>query len=325
MLVVAWWLRRWSGIPEQTTGGECSRSLRREGTYEFLETISALQHASRAVIFEASAGLKVSIFRSFQRALIRCNRPTGLSDAGCGRVVGSRFLPANTVTSASNRQGKADPLKLLVQPGDGVSRLVKGIRKAKKNLEIVIFRFDRDEIERAIVEAVEKGVFVHTMIAFTNRGGEDNLRRLELHLLEKGVSVARTSGDLVRYHGKMILVDRKELYVLGFNFTHLDMDHSRSFGLITRNVKLVQEACKVFEADTQRQTYAAGYSKFLVSPVNARNELAKFLKGAKKELLIYDPKISDRAMLRVLGEQKNAGVEIRVIGEVAAGYCPLGS
>jgi len=112
------------------------------------------------------------------------------------------------------RRGNA--LKLLIQPGDGVSRLLKGIKKAKKSVEIVIFRFDQDEVERALVEAVGKGVFVHALIAFTNRGGEEHLRRLEMHLLAKGVSVARTAGDLVRYHGKMMLVDRKELYFVGF-------------------------------------------------------------------------------------------------------------
>jgi phosphatidylserine/phosphatidylglycerophosphate/cardiolipin synthase-like enzyme len=234
-----------------------------------------------------------------------------------GRLVVG-FPTAHQVFSASKAVG-VKALKLLIQPGDGVNRLLKGIKKAKRSVEIVIFRFDRDEIERAMVEAVERGVFVHALIAFTNRGGEEHLRRLETHLLEKGVSVARTAGDLVRYHGKMMLVDRKELYLLAFNFTRLDMDHSRSFGLITRNPKLVQEAGKLFDADTKRQEYTAGYSKFLVSPVNSRKELAKFLKGAKKELLIYDPKISDRPMLRILDDRRKAGVDIRVIGEVSRG------
>src|SRR5216117_1646989 len=148
--------------------------------------------------------------------------------------------------SASNttRRRRRKIVKLLIQPGDGVERLVKGIDKAKKSVEIVIFRFDRGEIERALVDAVERGIFVHALIAFTNRGGEENLRKLESRLLEKGITVARTAGDLVRYHGKMMIVDHKELYLLAFNFTHLDIDHNRSFGLITRNPKLVQEASK---------------------------------------------------------------------------------
>ena len=205
-------------------------------------------------------------------------------------------------------------MKLLIQPGDGVQRLVKGIKKAKDRVEIMIFRFDRVEIERALINAVERGVFVHALIAFTNRGGEQNLRKLEKSFLANGITVARTADDLVRYHGKMMIVDRKELYVTGFNFTYLDIERSRSFGVITRNPKLVSEATKLFEADTKRQVYSAGNSKFLVSPVNARKELARFIQGAKKELLIYDPKISDRGMLRLLEERKKAGGDVRIIG-----------
>ena len=213
-------------------------------------------------------------------------------------------------------------MKLLIQPGDGVDRLVKGIGKAKKSVEILIFRFDIADIERALGEAAERGVFIHALIAFTNRGGEEHLRKLEMRLLEKGMSVARTAGDLIRYHGKMMVVDRKELYLLSFNFTHLDVDHSRSFGLITRNSSLLREAVKLFEADTKRQPYSAGNSKFVVSPINARAVLTSFVKGAKKELLIYDPEISDKAVLRSLVDRKEAGVDVRIIGKVGRNRLP---
>lgn len=213
-------------------------------------------------------------------------------------------------------------MKLIIQPGDTVDRIVKGIRKAKKSVEIMIFRFDRPEIERALADAAERGVMVHALIAFTNRGGEESLRKLEMRFLANGITVARTAGDLVRYHGKMMIVDRKEVFLLAFNFTHMDMERSRSFGLITRNPKVVAEAVRLFEADTKRQEYTAGYSKFLISPVNARKELAKFIRGAKKELLIYDPKVSDRAMLRLLSEKLDAGVKVRVLGDVAGHRLP---
>jgi len=214
-------------------------------------------------------------------------------------------------------------LKLLTQPGDGVEQLVKGIARAKKSIEIVIFRFDRAEIEEALEKAAERGVFVHALIAFTNRGGEENLRKLEMRLLDKGITVARTADDLLRYHGKMMIVDHKELFLLSFNFTHLDIDHSRSFGLILRTPALVREAEQLFEADTKRQSYSAGNSKFIVSPVNARETLAKFVKGARKELLIYDPEISDREILRILQDRRKAGVEVRVIGKVTGNRLPV--
>ena len=205
-------------------------------------------------------------------------------------------------------------LRLLIQPGDGVDPIVKAIKKAKKSIDILIFRFDRDEIERALVDAVERGVAVRALIAFTNRGGEKNLRKLETHFLAKGITVARTAGDLLRYHGKMMIVDRRELLLLAFNFTHLDIDHSRSFALITRNRKLVQEAISLFEADCQRQSYAPGNPKFLVSPLNARKVLSAFLKGARKELLIYDPKIGDKSMIGLLQQRQESGARVCVIG-----------
>ena len=209
-------------------------------------------------------------------------------------------------------------MKLIVQPEDGIKPLVDGIDKAKKSVEIAIFRFDRKKVGARAGECGAAWRIVHTLIADTNRNGEKNLRKLEMRLLAKGVTVARTSDDLVRYHGKMMIIDRRELYVLAFNFTHLDIDHSRSFGIVTKNRQLVQEASRLFEADTKRQPYAAKCSKFLVSPLNAREELSAFIKGAKQELLIYDSKISDRAMIRLLEERTRKGVEIRIVGRMVA-------
>jgi phosphatidylserine/phosphatidylglycerophosphate/cardiolipin synthase-like enzyme len=191
------------------------------------------------------------------------------------------------------------------------------IRSAKKSIEIVIFRFDRAEIEAGLKAAVGRGVAVTALIAYTNRGGEINLRKLEMRLLAVGVAVSRTADDLVRYHDKLLIIDRRMLYVLSFNFTHLDIDHSRGFGIVTRNTKFIQEAVKLFEADTKRNPYTPTLDTFVVSPANARKVLGAFIAKAKKELLIYDPKIADAIMLRALSERAKAGVEIKVIGRVS--------
>jgi cardiolipin synthase len=114
-----------------------------------------------------------------------------------------------------------------------------------------------------------------------------------------------------------MIIDRRELYVLAFNFTNLDIDRSRSFGLVTGHKKLVAEAVKLFEADTKRQPYAPAEPKFVVSPANARHELSAFLQGAKKQLYIYDPEVSDPAMIRILEERAKAGVDIKIIGRLS--------
>ncbi len=103
-------------------------------------------------------------------------------------------------------------MKLIIEPVDGVAPLLAAIKRAKKSVEIAIFRFDRKDVEVALQAAAAKGVRVTALIAFANRGGEKNLRQLELRLLDAGIIVARTAGDLIRYHGKYILIDRRMLY-----------------------------------------------------------------------------------------------------------------
>jgi phosphatidylserine/phosphatidylglycerophosphate/cardiolipin synthase-like enzyme len=208
-------------------------------------------------------------------------------------------------------------MKLLVQPGDGVMPLVTAINDAKSTVEILIFRFDRQEIEKALVSAVARGVDVRALIAYTNRGGEKSLRALEMRLLGAGITVARTADDLVRYHAKMMIIDGKVLYLLSFNFTRIDIERSRSFAIITDDRAIVQEAATLFEADSKRHPYTAGLDTFVVSPANSRKQLSDFIKGAKKQLLIYDPEVADPAIIRLLQDRSKAGVEIRILGRIS--------
>src|SRR5687768_3779957 len=149
-------------------------------------------------------------------------------------------------------------MRLIVQPEDGVVPVVSGIRKAKKSIDMPIFRLDHIEVDKAIKSAVKRGVIVRTLIAHTNTGGDKGLRKLEQRLLATGATVSRTADDLVRYHNKFMIVDARTLLVMGFNYTHLDIDRSRSFGIVATNRRLVQEAIKLFDADFNRQPYEAG-------------------------------------------------------------------
>ncbi len=206
-------------------------------------------------------------------------------------------------------------MELIVQPNDGIKPVLAAVDGAKKAIDIIIFRFDLKPLEKALENAVKRGVTVRALIAHTNSGGEKRLRDLELRMLEAGVTVSRTGQDLVRYHGKMMIVDRDELHVYGFNYTAKDLA-SRSFGLVTRDRRTVQEGLRLFEADAQREDYEPQLDGFVVSPENAREQLAMFIKRAKKSLAIYDPEVTDPGMIRLLHRRAKAGVDVRIIGKV---------
>ena len=206
-------------------------------------------------------------------------------------------------------------MKLIIQPDVGAAPIVRAIKTARKKIDIFIFRSDREEIEKALAGAVQRGVTVRALIAHTNRGGEGRLRKLEQRLLATGVLVSRTADDLARYHAKYMIAD-SALHLFGFNFTKLDIDKSRSFAIATRDQKAVQEATKLFESDVTRQPFTSGRSNLVISPDNARTTLSSFIRGARHDLAIYDAKVHDPAMIKLLKDRAARGVHVRVIGNV---------
>ncbi len=206
-------------------------------------------------------------------------------------------------------------MRVIIQPRDGIEPLLEGINQAQESIEIVIYRLDRLEIEQALVVAAARGVRVHALITYTNKEDLKDIKRLEKRLSERKVKVTRTAEDLVRYHSKVMIIDRRQLFLLTFNFTFLDIHHSRSFGIITEDQQLVTQAVRLFNADVARKkSPKVEAENFVISPINARKKLSAFILGAKKQLLIYDGKLNDAQMLKHLESQAKAGIEIKVIG-----------
>jgi phosphatidylserine/phosphatidylglycerophosphate/cardiolipin synthase-like enzyme len=205
-------------------------------------------------------------------------------------------------------------MNLIIQPDAGLSPVVRAIQRARRTIDIAIFRTDREEIEKALGAAVQRGVRVRVLVAHTNRGGENRLRKLEQRLLEAGATVSRTGDDFLRYHGKFLVAD-ETLHLFGFNFTRIDTSKSRSFGVSTRDASAVREAKALFEADSSRQPFVPKRTHLVVSPENARESLLTFIKGAKRQLLIYDVNIQDKVFMKLLQQQVAAGVDVRVIGK----------
>lgn len=208
-------------------------------------------------------------------------------------------------------------MQVIIQPRDGIEPFLEGIRRAEESVEVILYRLDRLEIEQELVAAAARGIRVHTLVTYTNKEDLKEIRKLERRLVERGVKVTRTAEDLVRYHSKMMIIDRRALYLLTFNFTFLDIHHSRSFGVITDRPYLIAEAVRLFEADVNGQSRRVEAEHFVISPVNSRRKLSEFILGAKRQLLIYDGKLSDSRIIKLLENRAKAGVEIKVIGAMS--------
>jgi cardiolipin synthase len=214
-------------------------------------------------------------------------------------------------------------MKLITQPEDGIAPLLAAVRRATRSLDIVVFRFDLALLEDEIAAAVERGVVVRALIAHTNRGGSKRLRKLEQRMLKQGVTVCRTKDDLVRYHGKVLVIDGRRAYVMGFNYTRADLK-SRSFGVVVRSRRLIKELSRLFDSDANRTPYTPRERDLVVSPENARRRLESFLRKARTTIDIYDPQVSDDEMLRILQRAVDRGVRVRIIGRLEKKWAKAG-
>lgn len=207
-------------------------------------------------------------------------------------------------------------IKPIVQPRDGIKPLLKAIKAAKRSVEATIYRTDRLEIEQALVDAAGQGIDVHILTTTTNRDDAKNLRRLEARLKDSGVRVSQTAEHLVRYHNKMMIIDRRVVYLLTFNFTFLDIHHSRSIGIVTDERSAVDDAVRVFESDATRSLEPPTLERLVVSPLNAREIITDFIQRARHKLLVYDGRLNDARIIRVLERKARAGITVKVIGKI---------
>ena len=209
-------------------------------------------------------------------------------------------------------------MQLIVQPEDGIAPIVRAIGRAKSQIDIVIFRADIRELERALIEAVHRGVSVRALVAHTANKGEKRLRDLEVRMAAAGIDVVRTDSDLIRYHGKLLVIDRQWAFVLGFNFTFRDIRYSRSFGVQLADAEMVKELCRLIDSDAagRRHDFVVMHPDLVVSPENARAALTLFMQQAREELLLYDAGVSDDKMITLLKSKAAEGVRVRLIGKL---------
>lgn len=206
---------------------------------------------------------------------------------------------------------------LIVQPGHGLTPVLDAMKRAKRTIDLSIFRLTMPEVEQALAAAVSRGVKVRALVAHKAAGEDKRLREVEQRLLGLGVAVSRTAGDLIKYHGKYLLID-DTLHLLGFNFKKSNLK-ARSFGIHTRDRRAVQEALRLFEADILRKPFSPSRrSPLVVSPETSRVTLERFIAGARTHLAIYDARFDDAGFAALIMQRASAGVTVRVIGEAPA-------
>lgn len=196
-----------------------------------------------------------------------------------------------------------------------------------KEISITLYRLAANSrIINALINAARNGKIVHCLVELKARFDEQaNIfwsRRLE----EEGVKVIYgVSGYKV--HSKICLIKRLEKRKISYyaclstgNFNEKTARIYADHTLLTANKKITGGLVEIFDA-LQKNTVPQGIKDLMVSPVDSRKMLYKFIdqeiSNAKKSIpasiILKMNSLADEQMIARLYKASNAGVKIKLI------------
>jgi cardiolipin synthase len=213
-------------------------------------------------------------------------------------------------------------ISLIVQPGDSFFPLVRAIDKAERSINLTVFRLDDPIILKALLEARARGVRVRLLIASSARGWEEKNRKLLKDAKKAGIATREPAGDSKksRFHYKVMTADGLKSLIFTFNPTRENLHYTRDFGVEMLDKKVAGELDRLFDADWEDMEFKPdAESPLLVSPYNSRKKMVDLFAGAAQSIQIFDAKVEDRAMVKLLEKKAAEGVQVRILGDAQHG------
>lgn len=196
-----------------------------------------------------------------------------------------------------------------------------------ESIKITLYRIARESmVANALINAARNGKKVLVVLELKARFDEENNIYWTQKFLEEGVKVLHSVPNM-KIHSKICLVSRKEkgentLYanISTGNFNEKTARVYADESIFTANKRITHELHKVFE-HLERGTIDGDYKNILVSPINLRKQVEKFikretqnaLKGKKASILLKLNSLSDEKIIELLYEASRAGVKIKII------------
>lgn len=241
--------------------------------------------------------------------------------AGCGAPAPTprpgTELKALSVRSASGQ------LELFKQPEAGAKPLIDLIDGAKKSIDFKIYMMSMSgpaaDVVSALQRAARRGVAVRVIaepFPFMPEGskpGGYNAPAVKA-LLSAGAKVMYSRPEFKYTHEKSLVVDGTTTVMMTMNITKSSFTYNREFGVISRRSRDVEFVSRLFQADwVGEQPLVPINPHIVVSPSNAREQLAALVAGAQKSLVIESNSLKDPAIVALAAMRARGGADVKVL------------
>lgn len=123
-------------------------------------------------------------------------------------------------------------------------RLISLIDDAEESVYVECYLITNDQIVDAFIRARNRGIDVRVILD----PSIDTNKEVFLTLIERGVEVKWSSQSFTRMHAKMVIIDRKKVFIGSSNLTHHGFNKNRETNVIISGCDLSQ-FITIFEHD----------------------------------------------------------------------------
>jgi polyphosphate kinase len=219
---------------------------------------------------------------------------------------------------------------LVTYPYQGFDHLIRLLREAAidprvQSIGMTLYRAaSQSQVVNTLVNAARNGKKVTVSIELQARFDEQNNIKISERLREVGATVAYGVPPM-KVHAKLLHIQREDMSVVGLstgNFNevtgHLYVDSL----LLTTDARLVKEVADVLgillDPSKTRILRPPKFKHLLVSPINSRKSIMKFLtreqkKGSEGYVFIKTNHLTDERIIKKIVETADAGVRMDLV------------
>lgn len=201
---------------------------------------------------------------------------------------------------------------LFTQPESGARPIIAAINKASRSIKVEVYLLSDKDIIKALEEARLRGIDVKVILEHHPFGGSTLNPKTKTELEKANIPVHWSAPEFALTHEKSIIIDERQLFVLGQNLTTSAFSKNREYDIIDDNPADVKEAVNIFTADWNNTTFTPTDSHLIVSPINSRTGITTLLQKATREIDIEIEDINDRGIVNLLIE-KSKSLKVRLV------------
>jgi len=217
------------------------------------------------------------------------------------------------VSADAKAARRIPPDRLILEVDDRRGAILDIIRKARKRLELSLFRCNDEAIFNELANAHDRGVAVDVITTSRAKGGPGKIEKLREALDQTGATVKTYNDPVVKYHAKYMVADDGPAMVASLNFTRKCFWKTCDGIVVTHDPAIVNDLRRLMAADAAGTKIPPDLSeRLIIGPERARRQFTALIEQARTSIRIVDAKLSDPDLVTLLRSRRAGGLKVEV-------------